>query len=131
MWQFVLWGLMGAVANRTLVFLEANRRVKGPPLRFPGGPGGGYFLLACALHAMLAGMVTSAAAASDMITEPWMAFALGVGAPAVLAKLGRHALLSLPPGPDAKDEDEDEDDGHRAGGEPHRAGSSGGRNAES
>jgi hypothetical protein len=71
-------------------------------------------------------MVTSAAAASDMITAPWAAFALGAGAPAVLAKLGRYALLAFPPGRVGEDGDhEDEDDG------PDRAGLTGGRNAES
>ncbi|KAB2353562.1 MULTISPECIES: hypothetical protein [Actinomadura] len=127
MWQFVLWGLMGAVANRTLAFLEANRRVARPPWRYPRGPGGGYYLFACALHCMLAAMVTSAAAASDMITAPWAAFALGAGAPAVLAKLGRYALLAFPPGHvDGDDDHEDEDDDG-----PDRAGLTGGRNAES
>ncbi|MEU6753547.1 hypothetical protein ABZ914_45600 [Spirillospora sp. NPDC046719] len=126
MWQFVLWGVMGAVANRTLAFLEANRRTARPPWKYPGGPGGGYYLFACALHCMLAAMVTSAAAASDMITAPWAAFALGAGAPAVLAKLGRYALLAFPPGQVGEDGDhEDEDDG------PDRAGLTGGRNAES
>ncbi|URM94088.1 hypothetical protein LUW76_06960 [Actinomadura madurae] len=117
MWQFVVWGLMGAAANRTLAFLEANRRVKGPPWRYPKGPGGRYYLFACALHCMLAAMVTSAAAASDLIDAPWLAFAFGAGAPAIMAKLGRYALWALPPGPDGDENDEDdEDDG------PGRAG---------
>jgi hypothetical protein len=128
MWQFVLWGLMGAVANRTLAFLEANRRVARPPWKYPRGPGGRYYLFACALHCMLAAMVTSAAAASDMIGAPWAAFALGAGAPAVLAKLGRFALLAFPPGHAGEDDHEDEDEDDDG---PDRAGLTGGRNAES
>ncbi|NVI87983.1 hypothetical protein [Actinomadura sp. BRA 177] len=109
MWQFALWGLLGAVANRTAAFLEANQRVKGPPWRYPKGPGGRYFLFACALHCLLATMVTSAAAASDMIPAPWVAFILGAGAPAVLAKLGRYALLALPADPGDGDYDDEGD----------------------
>ncbi|NKZ06807.1 hypothetical protein [Actinomadura latina] len=107
MWQFALWGLAGAVANRTAAFLEANGRVKGPPWRYPKGPGGRYYVFACALHCMLATIVTSAAAASDMIPEPWVAFAMGASAPAVLAKLGRYVLLAVPADPGADDRADD------------------------
>ncbi len=44
-----------------------------------------------------------------MIPAPWVAFILGAGAPAVLAKLGRYALLALPADPGDGDYDDEGD----------------------
>ncbi|GAA2071286.1 hypothetical protein GCM10009780_03220 [Actinomadura alba] len=96
MWEYALWGLLGAAANRALVFLEANRRVKGVAWRFPEGPGGGYFLVACLLHCGIGAALTSAAAATGVIATPLIALGLGATAPTAMAKVGRYALAALP-----------------------------------
>jgi hypothetical protein len=101
MWEYALWGLLGAAANRALVFLEANRRVKGVAWRYPEGPGGGYFLVACILHCGIGTALTSAAAATGVIATPLIALGLGATAPAAMAKIGRYALGALPPDDDA------------------------------
>ncbi|WP_346047562.1 hypothetical protein [Actinomadura chokoriensis] len=102
MWQFVLWGVAGAVAHRTYAFLDVNRGRKKWPLRSPEGPDGRYYLIACVLHCLLAALVTAAAAANDQITTSWQALALGVGTPSVLAKLSRYALQDAPPAADGE-----------------------------
>lgn len=107
MWQYTLWGLAGAAINRALLFLEANRRVKGPAWRFPDGPGGGYFMIAVALHCGISSIVTYAAAESQVVSNPLLALGLGATAPAAMKKLGRLALAALPPEADDGDGGED------------------------
>jgi len=96
MWQYALWGLAGAAINRALVFLEANRRVKGPAWRYPEGPGGGFFALAVALHCGIGAAVTYAAAVSKVIHNPLLALGLGATAPVAMKTVSRIALAALP-----------------------------------
>jgi hypothetical protein len=95
MWQYALWGLAGAAVNRALVLLEANRRVKGAPWRFPEGPGGRVFALAVALHCGIAAAVTYAAAAFKVIDNPWVAVGLGATVPVAIKTIIRLALEPL------------------------------------
>lgn len=97
LWQYAAWGLLGAAINRALIFLEANRRVKGPAWQFPQGPGGGYFALAVMLHCGIGAGVTAAAAASHLIASPLIALGLGATAPVVVKKVGRTAMEAVPP----------------------------------
>jgi hypothetical protein len=90
-----LWGLAGAGINRALVFLEANRRVKGPAWRYPEGPGGGFFALAVVLHCAIAAAVTAAAAQSGYVTNAVVALGLGVSAPVAIKTMSRVALSVL------------------------------------
>lgn len=96
MWQYAFWGLAGAAVNRALIFLEANRRAKGPGWRYPDGPGGAYFLVACVLHCGIGAVLTAAAALTGVIATPLLALGLGGVAPAAMAKIGRYALDALP-----------------------------------
>lgn len=98
MWLYALWGLAGAAINRALVFLEANRRVKGPPWHFPEGPGGGFFALAVVLHCGIGTAVTYAAADTKLIHNPLMALGLGATAPVAMKTISRIALAALPGG---------------------------------
>ena len=107
MWVFALWGAAGAAINRALIFLEANRRVKGPPLRYPQGPGPGFFALATALHCGTAAAVTYAAAVSGYIHTPLLGLGLGAAAPVAVKTVSRMALAAFPSddsdeGPDKK-----------------------------
>lgn len=97
MWQYAAWGFAGAAINRALIFLEANRRSKGAAWRYPDGPGGGYFLLACTLHCAIGSVITLAAALTGVVATPLLALGLGSVAPAAMAKVGRVALDALPP----------------------------------
>jgi hypothetical protein len=97
MWQYALWGLAGAAINRALIFLEANRRVKGPAWRYPEGPGGGFFILAVMLHCGIGSAVTYAAAASKVVSNPLVALGLGATAPVAMKTIGRLALAVLAP----------------------------------
>ena len=101
-----MWGATGAAVNRALIFMEANRRAKGPAWRYPDGPGGGYFLLASALHCGIGVGITLAAAFSGIIATPLLALGLGAAAPAAMAKVGRHALDALGALPAADDEED-------------------------
>jgi hypothetical protein len=98
MWQYALWGLAGAAINRALIFLEANRRVKGPAWRYPEGPGGGFFALAVALHCAVGAIVAYATAASGYIHTPLLGIGLGAGAPVAVKTISRMALAAFPPG---------------------------------
>jgi len=95
MWLYALWGLGGAGINRALVFLEANRRVKGPAWRYPEGPGGGFFAMAVALHCGIGAAVTYAAADSHLIHTPLVALGLGATSPAAMKTIGRIALAAF------------------------------------
>jgi hypothetical protein len=103
MWQYAVWGAVGAAVNRALIFMEANRRAKGPAWRYPDGPGGGFFLLASALHCAIGVGITLAAAPSGIIATPLLALGLGAVAPAAMAKIGRYALATLDPAPPGVD----------------------------
>ncbi|MFI1928043.1 hypothetical protein [Streptomyces sp. NPDC020377] len=92
-----LWGLAGAAVNRTLVFLEANRRIKGPAWRYPEGPGGGFFLLATVLHCGVGAVVAAATAQSGYVTNSLVAMGVGASAPVAMKSLSRMALTALPP----------------------------------
>src|ERR1022692_3045910 len=96
MWEYALWGLAGAAINRALVFLEANRRVKGSAWRYPEGPGGGFFALAVVLHCGIGAAVTYAAAVSQVIHSPLLALGLGATAPVAMKTVSRIALAALP-----------------------------------
>lgn len=90
-----LWGLAGAAVNRALVFLEANRRAKGPAWRFPEGPGGGFFVLATALHCGIGALVSTAAAQSGYISNSLVALGLGATAPVAMKTLSRKVLAAV------------------------------------
>jgi hypothetical protein len=98
MWPYALWGLIGAACNRALIFLDANRRVKGSPLQYPEGPGATFFLFAAILHGGIASAVAYAAAASGVISSPLLALGVGFAAPEALKAVSRRALLLLYPG---------------------------------
>jgi hypothetical protein len=90
-----VWGLAGAAVNRTLVFLEANRRAKGPAWRFPEGPGGGFFVLATVLHCGIGSVVSAAAAQSGYISNSLVALGLGASAPVAMKAISRMALAAV------------------------------------
>jgi hypothetical protein len=94
--QAGLWGLAGAAVNRTLIFLEANRRVKGMAWRYPEGPGGGFFALATALHCSIGAIVSAATAQSGYVSNAVVALGVGASAPVVMKSLSRMALAALP-----------------------------------
>jgi hypothetical protein len=99
-WQYALWGLAGAGAARAVNCAEAIPRVKGPPWRFPYGPGGGMYLLAVVLHCFVALVVTGAAAAqSPMFRHTLIALGLGAGASIALKVLSSYTLELLPRSP--------------------------------
>jgi hypothetical protein len=97
MWQLVVCGVIGAAVHRVNAFLEVNRTRRRRPLRSPEGPDGRYYLLASALHCLLAAVVTWAATANGQIMTVWHALVLGAITPTVLAKFGRYALGEMPP----------------------------------
>lgn len=96
MWQYALWGLVGAAANVGVVFLEATRRVKGWPWARPKGPGGGVYAASIVVHLAIAAATTAAMATSMIITSGFIAFGIGAAAPVVVKKLARYAETLLP-----------------------------------
>lgn len=106
-WQYSLWGLAGAAAARAVSCAEAIPRVKGPPWRFPFGPGGGMYLLAVALNC-LAGMAVTGAAAAQSATfrQPLIGLGLGAGASVALKALSGYTVALLPRPAEPEDEHE-------------------------
>ncbi|MDQ3790494.1 MAG: hypothetical protein M3422_25070 [Actinomycetota bacterium] len=96
MWQFAVWGAVGAMANVGVVFIEATRRVKGPPWARPHGPGGGMYSLAVLANLLVAAGATGALAEGAIVTNSTIAFAIGAAAPAVVKKLATYAETMLP-----------------------------------
>lgn len=97
MWEYALWGMVGAAINRALIFLEANKRAKGPAWRWPEGPGGIFFIIACVIHILIGAAVTLALATTSIIDTPLLALGMGASAPVAMAKIGRYPLGLLPP----------------------------------
>lgn len=91
MWNYVLWGLVGAATNRGLLFLEATQQAKGWPWARPDGPGGGVYATSIVIHLGIAAGATAALAHGAVITNSLVAFGVGVGAPAVVKKFAGYA----------------------------------------
>ena len=93
-WQYALWGLAGAAANRGVVYLQAAERVKGkgPAWRVPYGPGGGLYLLSVMLHCVVGVIVTGAIAESGWIRNAAIAVGIGAAAPVALKRVSAVAL---------------------------------------
>jgi hypothetical protein len=96
-WQYAAWGLAGAMIHRALIFLEANRRTKGPAWRYPEGPGPSFFALATVLHGAIAAVVTYVTADAGYIHNPLLGLGLGIAAPTAVKKISSLALGALPP----------------------------------
>ena len=99
MWQYALWGLIGAASNRALLILEVSERVKKWPWTPPDGPGGGIYAASIALHLGIATASTAALATTAIISNGLTAFGFGVGAPVVVKKASQYAIRLLPPEP--------------------------------
>ena len=98
MWEFALWGLVGAATNRAVVFLEASQQAKGRwPWKQPDGPGGGVYAVSVLLHMAIATATTAALATTAVVTSAFVAFGAGVAAPVVVKKAARYAESLLPP----------------------------------
>jgi hypothetical protein len=97
MWQYALWGLVGAAVNRALLFLEASQRVKGWPWAQPDGPGGGVYAVSVVLHLAIAATTTAAVSTTALLSNGFLAFGMGAAAPVVVKKVSGYALKVLPP----------------------------------
>jgi hypothetical protein len=105
MWQYALWGLVGAAANRGVVFLEAAQRVKGWPWARPKGPGGGIYVVSILVHLAIAAATTAALATAAIVTSGLIAFGLGAAAPTVVKKVAAYAETLVPAGAAAEQQD--------------------------
>jgi hypothetical protein len=110
MWQYALWGLVGAAANVGVVFLEASRRVKGWPWVRPKGPGGGVYAVSITIQLGIATATTAALATTPIIVSGFIAFGIGAAAPVVVKKVARYAETLIPTTED--DEPQPEGDGN-------------------
>jgi hypothetical protein len=116
-WQYALLGLAGALIQRALIFLEANRQAKGPAWRYPEGPGPFFFILATALHGAIAATVTYVAADAGYIHNYLIGLGLGIAAPVAVKRISSIALGALPPaGPPDGEESAEDDAATPAGG---------------
>jgi len=95
-WQFALWGAVGAAANIGVVFLEASRRVKSWPWERPKGPGGGVYAASIFIQLGIATATTSALATAAIVTNAFVAFGIGAAAPSVVKKVARYAEALIP-----------------------------------
>jgi hypothetical protein len=117
-WEYALLGLAGALIHRALIFLEANRRAKGPVWRYPEGPGPFFFALATALHGAIAAVVTYVTADAGYIHDQLLGLGLGIAAPSAVKKISSIALGALPPtGPSGDEGPAAGDEATFAGGE--------------
>ncbi|WP_410659523.1 hypothetical protein [Amycolatopsis sp. lyj-112] len=96
MWLYAVWGLVGAAANRGVVFLEAAQRVKGWPWKRPSGPGGGVYTVSLVLHLGIAAAVGAALTTAGIVTNGLVAFGVGAAAPTVVKKISRYGQGLVP-----------------------------------
>ncbi|UMP06670.1 hypothetical protein [Amycolatopsis sp. EV170708-02-1] len=97
-WQYALWGLIGAATNRAVLFLEACHRVKGWPWARPRGPGGGVYGVSIVLHLGIATATAAALATTEIVANGFVAFGIGAAAPVVVKKVARYAEAIIPDG---------------------------------
>jgi hypothetical protein len=95
-WQYALWGLVGAAANRAVLVLEAAQRVKGWPWGQPQGPGGGVYVVSVVIHLGIAAATTAALATTAIVTNGFVAFGIGAAAPVVVKKVAGYAETLVP-----------------------------------
>jgi hypothetical protein len=95
---YALWGLSGGFAIEALEFRRAIRRTRTWPWRSPEEPTFGPWLCAVIVRLLVGAIVAGAARASDQLSGPFAAIAVGVAAPVVLEQLARQARLA-PPAP--------------------------------
>lgn len=112
-WQFALWGAVGAAANIGVVFLEASRRVKTWPWERPKGPGGGVFTASVLIHLGIATATTAALTTAAIVTNAFVAFGIGAAAPSVVKKVAKYAETLIPSDDDNEQvgSDGEDDDG--------------------
>ena len=96
MWQYALWGLVGSAVNCGVLFLEAMNRVKGWPFAQPRGPGGGVYAVSIIIRLGIAAATTAALATTTIVTSGFIAFGIGVAAPAVVKKVARYVEALVP-----------------------------------
>ncbi|WP_155981430.1 hypothetical protein [Nocardia sp. BMG111209] len=96
MWQYAVWGFVGAAANLGVVFLEAVRRVKSWPWVRPQGPGGGIYAASLVIQLAVATVTTAALASSAVVPNGLVAFGLGAAAPSIVKKIASYAESFLP-----------------------------------
>ena len=96
MWQYALWGLVGAAANVGVVFLEASRRVKGWPWERPKGPGGGVYAVSILIQMGIATATTAALAAAAIVTNAFVALLVSVPLYLFVTRRTQPAILRQP-----------------------------------
>ncbi|MFI9386370.1 hypothetical protein [Kutzneria sp. NPDC052558] len=96
MWQYALWGLVGAASNIGVVFLEASRRVKGWPWARPKGPGGGVYAASIIIQLSIASATTAAVSTTGIVANDFIAFGMGAAAPVVVKKVAKYVETLLP-----------------------------------
>ena len=109
-WQYALWGLVGAAANRAVLFLEASQRVKGWPWTRPKGPGGGVYAVSVIIHLGIAAATGAALATTAIITNGFIAFGIGAAAPIVVKKVAGYVETLIPAGDDEQRDERGEID---------------------
>jgi hypothetical protein len=95
-WQYALWGLIGASANIGVVFLEASQRVKGWPWASPKGPGGGVYAVSVLVNLGISAGATAALSSTGMVVNDMVAFGIGASGPIVVKKVARYVESLLP-----------------------------------
>jgi hypothetical protein len=96
-WEYALWGLLGAAANRGVEFLDVLGRAKVWPWeRRAGGPGAGPYWVAQLLHLFVGTVAAAAAAAGHIVDNGFVAFGTGIAGVLVVRKAGSYALSRLP-----------------------------------
>jgi hypothetical protein len=91
---YALWGLVGGFAIEALEFRRAVRRTRTWPWRSPDEPEFGPWLSSVIVRLIVGAIVAGAARASDQLSGPFAAVAVGVAAPVVLEQVARQARLA-------------------------------------
>lgn len=88
------WGIFGGLAVEALEFQRAMHRAAGVPWRNKDGtrnltePGPGALVLSALIRMGIGGGLAAAASASEQVSSPLAAIAIGVAAPLIIRKFG-------------------------------------------
>ncbi|MFJ9554420.1 hypothetical protein ACIRPH_11425 [Nocardiopsis sp. NPDC101807] len=97
LWQYALWGLLGAAAVEGSEAFAVMRRTHAPPWRHKEGPAPTVFAWSVVIRLFLGAIVASVMGESGAVANAVGAFGVGLAAPVLIEKmlqLARHSGAS-------------------------------------
>jgi hypothetical protein len=92
--EVLWWGAFGGLGVEAIHLLRATKRVNGVPWKAPGEPGLSAIMLSVGLRVFIGCGLAYAAQASEQVSGPMGALAVGVCAPLIIDQIGTTMPLA-------------------------------------